>query len=418
MNGPEKSTSASAHLRRVLGVLEPVLDIVRGPVDDGQAPDWSLRRGWGDFLLALSDGELAACEEHGIALGLANVRGAPSTLLELGREVRAVTALPRLAAPPLALPRAALRGVPVRKREQLELMLGAAAPLAARATRVVDVGAGSGHLARLSAELYQRETLAIERDALRLRTAATRSAERARAVGALDVRFAVAEVGPDALELRSTDLAVGLHACGTLGDRLVLAAATARCELLLCSCCFQKLDSPTRPMLSAAGGNLSLAKSVLGLGNLTSQAMGVEVSLRDNLRGRAARLALRRLLQARGLDVRAGEEMRSVNRRRPLAGLAELAPWVLAQRGLPPATAAELRFHTEAAEREHAAIRRLSLPRNLLGRLVEVTVVLDRAARLEEAGRAVLVAELFEQRITPRNTGLFAAREPRHLPQC
>ena len=155
---------------------------------------------------------------------------------------------------------------------------------------------------------------------------------------------------------------------------------------------------------------------MLGLANLTSQAVGVEASLTDNLRGRETRLALRRLLEARALTVAAGEEMRGVNRRRAHAGFAELAERVLAARHLPPPTPAELRFHADGAAREHAAIRRLSLPRNLLARLVELTVVLDRAALLEERGQHVLVAELFEQRVTPRNTVLFATAEPARLP--
>jgi SAM-dependent methyltransferase len=401
-------SSSSDRLRTVLGVLTPALDIVSAPVEAAEPPGWCERRGWSEFLLALSAGELLACEEHGLEIGLRGSARAPRELLALAEDVRHATALPRLRAPPLALPAAALRSVPARKREQLGALLAVAEPLAARAARVVDVGAGSGHLARLSAELFRRETLALDREALRIRTASLRSQQRARNVGALDVHFAVADVGAERLELRSTDLALGLHACGELGDRLVIAAAAARCDLLLCSCCFQKLAAPARAMLSRAGGALSLKKSLLGLANLSSRATGVEASLRDNLRGREVRLALRRLLQARGVAVAAGEEMRGVNRRRAHSGLPELATRVLAERRLAAPTAAELRFHADAAEREHAAIRRLSLPRNLLARLVELAVVFDRAALLEESGQNVLVAELFEQRVTPRNTALLA----------
>jgi hypothetical protein len=126
---------------------------------------------------------------------------------------------------------------------------------------------------------------------------------------------------------------------------------------------------------------------------------------------------LRRLLQARGLSIGAGEETRGINRRRAHTGFAELARTVLAARQLPSPTPAELRFHEDGAEREHAATRRLSLPRNLLARLVEVTIVLDRAALLEERGLTVLVAELFERRVTPRNTVVLATADPSRLPR-
>jgi hypothetical protein len=405
------AASASDRLRDALGVLGAELDIVGAAVEDGEPPAWCKQRGWAEFLLSLGERELRACEENGLDVGLRGVAGAPRELVSLADRVRQATTLPRLGIAALQLPDAALRGVPARKREQLGALLGLASPFARSAARIVDVGAGSGHLARLSAELFQRPTLALEREASRLETAQRRAEQRSRSVGALAVRFAAAEVGPERLELTPSDLAIGLHACGELGDRLVLAAAAARSHLVLCSCCFQKITTPVRTMLSRAGGPLALEKSVLGLANLTAQAVGVEASLGDNLRGREARLGLRRLLQARGIPLVAGEEMRGVNRRRAHAGFAELAKTVLAARRLPAPTLAELRFHADAAEREHARIRRLSLPRHLLARLVEVAIVFDRAAALEEHGQHVVVAELFEQRVTPRNTVLVATAD-------
>ncbi len=415
LDNPSDASSASDRLREAAAVLSAELDILGEPVEDAEPPAWCRQRGWDEFLLSLGERELRSCEESGLEAGLRALASAPRDLVRLAERVRRVTALPRLGISALQLPAAALRGVPARKREQLGALLGLAAPFAAGAARVVDVGAGSGHLARLSAELFRRPTLALEREALRLRTARRRAEQRSRNLGALDVRFAAADVGPERLELENTDLAIGLHACGDLGDRLVLAAAAARSSLLLCSCCFQKITTPARAMLSQAGGTLTLKKPVLGLANLTARARGVEASLDDNLRGREARLCLRRLLQARGVPVGAGEEMRGVNRRRAQAGFAELAGTVLAARKLPPPTPAELRFHADAAEREHATMRRLSLPRHLLARLVEITIVLDRAAALEEHGQHVLVAELFEPRVTPRNTVLVATSDAKRV---
>jgi predicted RNA methylase len=406
---------ASEWLREVLAVLRAELDIVGTPVEDADPPAWCNKRGWGEFLLSLGERELNACEENGLAVGLREESNAPSDLLLLAENVRRVTALPRVETAQLSLPPAALRGVGARKREQLGALLGLAAPFAASAGRVVDVGAGSGHLARLSAELFQRTTLALERDVARLGTAQRRTAERAENIGTLDLRFSPTDVGRERLELAPTDLAIGLHACGDLGDRLVLAAAAARCDLVLCSCCFQKIPTPTRAMLSQAGGDLTLKKPLLGLANLTSQAVGVEATLGENLNARQARLGLRRLLRARGLTVAPGEEMRGINRRRAQARFSDLATRALAARSLPPPTPAELSFHADAAAREHATVRRLSLPRHLLARVVELAVVLDRAAALEEHGQHVLVAELFEQRVTPRNTVLIATADPKRL---
>lgn len=407
---PRNGTAPSAveQLKRLLAVLRPVLDIASSPVEDAAAPGWCEARGWSEFLRSLSDAELEDCEATGLDSDVLRLARAPQDFRQLFAEVRAVTRLPRLEARPLSIPTAALRGVSERKREQLQILLGALAPSAARAARIVDVGAGSGHFSRLSAELFQRRTVALERNATLVHSGSESVTHRSREVGALAVEFVTADVTREPLALRPTDLAVGLHACGELGDELVLAGAQARCELSLVSCCLQKLQARERKALSNTANGLRLGRAELGLTNLTLRREGVEASLEDNLRAREARLAVRRLLAERGLEVRPGEEMRGVNRRRAHAGFRELAARVLASRALPPPTDAELSLHGENARREYASIRRWTLPRHLLSRLVELAVVFDRAALLEEQAFDVEVAQLFDGAVTPRNTLLRA----------
>ena len=53
-------------------------------------------------------------------------------------------------------------------------------------------------------------------------------------------------------------------------------------------------------------------------------------------------------------------------------------------------------------------MRRLGLPRGLLGRLLELALVLDRAVALEEAGHAVRVEPAFPAQVSPRNLALLA----------
>ncbi len=409
---------ASDRLREVLRVLLPVLDVVHQPVSEAAVPAWCERRGWAEFLLQLSDSALFACEGAGLVSEQAALEGVPTDLRELLFAVRRCTRLARLARSELSLPPDALRGVPARKREQLAVLLGTVAPLARRAGRLVDVGAGDGHLSRLAAELLGREALAVERDPRRLERGGERREQRQRQVGALPIDFRQMDVGDERdLALAPSDLAVGLHACGELGDRLTLAAAEARCDLALVSCCLQKRRGAERSAVSVAGAGLVLSRAALGLTNLTLQPDGVEASLVENLRAREARLALRQLLASRGLLLEAGEEMRGINRRRAQAGFSELARLACALRQMSPATPAELEFHAGNAQRDYARMRRLSLPRHALSRLVELAVVFDRAAAIEERGQAVCVAQLFEQRMSPRNTVLLATRRREHLPK-
>lgn len=408
--------SKQDELANVLTVLAPVLDIVGHPIESAEPPAWCEKRGWVEFLLGLSDTELEACERSATTSGLAALAGAPNELVALGLAVRRVTGLPRLAAPKANVPREALCGVGTRKREQLDALLGVLSPLAESAERIVDVGAGSGHLSRLAAELFARETWALDRDAARLRRGSKHSEVRTRSVGPLSVRFLQIDVGREAFELGTRDLAIGLHACGELGDRLVLAAAAAGCDLVLVSCCLQKTRAEERLSLSRAACGLTLERRVLGLTNLTSRAQGVEAPLAVNLAARETRLALRYLLRGRGLELSAGEEMRGINRRRAQAGFDELARHVCARRGLLAPTAAELRTYAARARNDYAIMRRLALPRNMLARLVELAVVLDRAALLEEQGHHVCIAQFVDQAVTPRNTVLFASSQFERLP--
>ncbi len=93
-----------------------------------------------------------------------------------------------------------------------------------------------------------------------------------------------------------------------------------------------------------------------------------------------------------------------------------MAQLALTGRGLPAATPAELARAAAEARRRSAIARRLSLPRSLLARVLEVAIVLDRAAALEERGLATTVATVFSEATTPRNIGLFASRDPARLP--
>jgi protein-L-isoaspartate O-methyltransferase len=303
-----------------------------------------------------------------------------------------------------------------RKQEQLATLLGALAPQAAAARRIVDVGAGSGHFARLSAQHFGRATLGLERDPARVARAKSRARRAASDSGLANAEFAVIDAVHEKLALLPGDLAIGLHACGELGDTLVRAVADSGVDLALVSCCLQKIETSERAPLSRAAHGFALKKDTLGLSNLTSQAVGVESSIEHTIRAREARYALRLLLLARGLEIVPGAEMQGVNRRQAHAGLAAIAERSLALHGLPRASDAEIAAFEREAHEQFELIRRLSLPRDMLARAIELSVILDRAARLEESGHSVRVATIFERAVTPRNVSLFASRDGARLP--
>jgi SAM-dependent methyltransferase len=278
------------------------------------------------------------------------------------------------------------------------------ASIAAGAARVVDVGSGHGHLTREIALSSGLPVVGLERDAA--------LAGRARALSTdASPTFAVTDVLRDGLELSPGDCVVGLHACGELGDRMVESVARAhRTTLVLVGCCLQKRRQPSRRPLCADehADRLDLPRNLLGLSNLASTDDGVEATRAENLAARERRLALNRLLSEGREPLRFGAEIEGLNRRIAQRDLPVLVARAFALRGRPMPSAKAIDEAAAWARAEHARARRLSVPRAMLARVLEVYVLLDRAGCLEERGLAVEVGTLFPASTSARNLALVA----------
>lgn len=233
-----------------------------------------------------------------------------------------------------------------------------------------------------------------------------REAARAAKARALGGRFIHGD-GARA-ELRPGDLAVGLHPCGALGDDLVRGARAVGAGVLMVSCCHQKVPPPARRWLSEAAEGFEVPRGALGLANLSPVSFAGSGSLGDKRRWRRTRLALRLALEARGVRLAPGDEARGVTKERFARGLGAAAEHAFARRGLAPPVAAELSAAAAEAERRHARIARFALPRHALARVLELAIVLDRAAYLAEGGQRVRVRPLFGPRTSPRNLAIVA----------
>lgn len=355
--------------------------------------------GWSDFLLSLDDDVVNDFEARGID---ADWSRAPPTLQHFIDEVRAATTVPALLHSIAPLP--ARRHEPQHKQQQVDAFAQLVANVAGDARRVVDVGSGHGHLTRALADAVARPALGLERNE------ALAAQARALAAAHSAVDFAVADVLHGGLSVQPGDCVVGLHACGELGDVVVNAVAESAgaAAVVFVGCCLQKQRAEARASLTAAG--LTLPKPLLGLSNLSAGDVGVEAHRVDNLAGRRNRIALRLLLARAGVAVRARAELEGLNRRAAHASLPALVNSAFALRQLPPPAAVDVDEALVTASLLHERFRRLNLPRTLLGRVIEVFVVRDRAAHLAERGFAVNVGVVFPRALSPRNLALVAVR--------
>lgn len=377
--------------------------MLEGRPTDGASPEALRSRGWASFLLSLDDDELAAIETRGHDVDWPR-RSPPdlTALVEQAREVCALPALPTHEGPPGPPQR---RETP-RKRAQIDAFGRLVAPLAARATRIVDVGSGHGHLTRDLATKLVVPVVGLERDAGLIGRA------RELAVGASPT-FVLADVLREGLSPTASDCVIGLHACGELGDSMTAAVAGARgATLALVACCPQKRrQTSRRPLVTGADldVHLDLPRSLLGLANLAAREQGVEATRVENLAARQRRLALNRLLSEGGLPLRTGAEIDGLNRRTAQRDLGVLVTRAFTLRGRPVPSRSAIDAAASWARSEHARVRRLSVPRAILARVLEVYLLLDRAAHLEAGGLRVQVGTLFSPSVSPRNLALVAS---------
>jgi hypothetical protein len=154
---------------------------------------------------------------------------------------------------------------------------------------------------------------------------------------------------------------------------------------------------------------LELSRRLLGLSNLIARDEGVEASRADNLAARERRLALNRLLTQRWGPIRLGAEIDGLNRRVAQRDLSFLVARAFAHRGAPAPSAAAIDEAARWAREAYARARRLSLPRMLLARALEVYVLLDRAMLLERNGFVVRVGTAFPVHVSARNLALVAS---------
>lgn len=398
------SYPSTARVLRVFETLADLRDIIEGRPLGPCIPDWCESRGWTKFLMSLADQQLLDCEERGLAACLPRLDAAPRELVRLGRTVVELTEVPLWSlASGYEMRREKLVGR--RKLAQIGRLVEHARELAGRSSRIVDFGCGRGHLTRLTSALWGKPAVGLELDEELVSVARELSDGSEATYVRCDARKHCPQLYPG-------DLAVGLHACGELGDLLVQAACAAGSRVLLVSCCPQKRSACVREPLSRAAQahGLSFQREVLGLANLTHRGDCLAAPLVEVQAARERRYAVELLLRDRGHEETALRPMRGLSRRQSYHSLPELAEVALSRCGARPPTWSELEDVRTRASVEYAAVRRLGLARNMLSRLFELGIVLDRAACLMEGGFEARVVQGFDPEVSPRNLVLLACR--------
>ena len=383
-------------------LLASVRDIIDERVRGGALPSWCARREWVNWLAALSDDQVRAIERDGLFAQLDRLSSVPEDLAILTREAARCVSLPVMS--PSTSANVDTHRTPPRKREQVASFASLVERLPRRPQRIVDIGSGHGHLTRHLARALGVPAEGWERDPARVAVAASLTSYDG-------PRFVTIDARTVGTSLSRNDLVVGLHACGELGDHSVRAASEARASVAIIGCCLQKRVGD-RDALSVPAGiepsSLCIGRAELGLGNACDGEEGVEADLDTRIRSRVNRAALRAILRGCGHDVRPGQEMRGVNRRRATGTLSDLVLRVFESRGLIPPSSETIDEADRVARADYAGTSRWTIPRTMLARLIEVWVALDRAAFLRANGYDAEVLIAFGADVSPRNIAILA----------
>jgi len=291
------------------------------------------------------------------------------------------------------------REIPARKAVQINAFVAAVgqprAPL-------VEWCAGKGHLGRRFMRRWGGAAMAVERNVELCATGQSIARQMS-----LHQQFVAADVMvPATAQTLRDGHAVALHACGDLHRRLIEAAVSVQAPAIdLAPCCYQlTADESYRPLslhqLPALDRNeLKLA--------VTETVTASPQELTNSERGSAWKLAFVALRErcSPGARYQPFRPVPAAWLREGFAGfltrLADREKMVLPRTLDFPACEAE-------GWRRHGESRRLELVRLAFRRAIEVCLLCDLAAWLEQQGYRVSLREFCDRAVTPRNLLLSA----------
>lgn len=394
---------AAAHLDALVALLAEGEALWRPRPFTTTAPPWAEHHPeLAAFCLGLSDDALHALEE-----GAPLPADAPPLLVSWVARLAEATALPE---PAPTRPRDAWL-VPARKLAQIDALARAVGPIAPPPALILDWCGGKGHLGRALGAALRTPVLVLERHAA-YADEALDLARRASVDLTFEARDALAnDTASWTRSLPADTLALGLHACGDLGQRLVeLTVERGFTRLAHVPCCLHKipglkggghylpLSQAARALFAAHG--LRLDHSALRLA--TSDETIARPALRaQRSRDNAYRLALDLLVQD-ALGTQVYTPLGTLPPELTRADFATFARGAASRLGLPlPPFDPDLALARGQSRARQA--RRLGLVRSLFRRAIELVVALDRAAFLVEHGRPARVLAFAPRAATPRN---------------
>ncbi len=370
------------------------------------SPDWLLQ--WpslSQWLLNLTDAECGSFEANELAL-----------LTEAQYHLPVAATLVEYATFPLSMnpldpiDNHQFAHVPGRKLAQIRHFYQALPQQAtASCLPVLEWCAGKGHLGRLFA-LQGHKVTSLEYDSA-LCGEGNRLAHRLGRRQQFECLDALSTAAEDVVHAQQ--LAVALHACGDLHQRLLQQAVRKHTVNVVISPCCYHLSStePYQPMSSVVNALFSQHKLQLNKQNLRLAVQQTMTAPERVKRLRAIEISYRHSFNALLAQLQITDKtLPSCSKKVFSQSLEAFCRWAAGQLNVALPNQVDWHQLAQIGEARWHRQRRLELARALFRRALEGVLVLDRALYLQQYGYQADIVQFCEPQITPRNLLILAHR--------
>ena len=309
------------------------------------------------------------------------------------------------------LPQHLNRRVDLKKKHELEQIRSLCEQLNGVET-IVDIGGGAGHLSSTLVDDKDRLAYCLDRNdkfqaqgKVRLRKWTPKNLEK---ISFVNCEFSE-NTDLECLNSYDNNLVVGLHGCGDLTTNTIKFFQKSESRWLLSvGCCYQNLNGQYNISNFGKNRGIEFSKNALHLAARCHTLYSAE-DLDKKFKVRRFRYALHLYLH----DVLGKEEFESIGNTSLSDYEGSFSEYAIKYAKLKRCLENELNefYNSENTQKLIDHVIAADLVRELLGRVVESYIVVDRALFLEERGYCAHIVEAFKRDLSPRNLLVNGARK-------
>ena len=273
---------------------------------------------------------------------------------------------------------------------------------------ILDIGGGVGHLSRsLCTKLDKKSALIIEADKEFINIG--KKINQKKRLDQISYKCSVFDINTEIDEY--FDLCIGLHACGDLSSDLIALSSEKKINNILnFGCCYFKVKNNTYSYLSELGKKIGpiLSKYSLTLASRAHTGLTYDAFLKKR-KVKSFRYGLHLYLY-QVLKIKSFKEVGESKFSEYQSGFESYANRKLKYLGIEPQEGGKLEefFLGNSTQEMIEAMFLSNVIRWQFGRLIEKVVILDRCLFLEESGYKIKWGEVFDEKLSPRNIGIYA----------